>query len=175
MKEAIMFRSISNRIDWFITKQGDVTSLLIIPLLVVVLYEVLMRYGFNSPTIWGFEMTTFLYGIHYMFGISYTEVKNGHVRVDIFTSLASKKTQAIVNALTTLFFFMPVMVCMTIWSTKFAWYSIDTLERNSTSWAPPIYPYKMIMALCFFFLLLEGISRLIKDLQIVFGKEEEVS
>jgi len=168
-----MFTKISRGIDWFITKQGDVTSMLIIPLLCVVLYEVLMRYGFNAPTTWGFEMTTFLYGMHYMFGYSYTDVKNGHVRVDIFTALTSKKTQAIISAFTTLIFFMPVMICMTIWTSKFAWYSIDTLERNSTSWGPPIYPYKVVMAVCFLFLLVQGISNLIKDLQIVFNNEEE--
>ncbi|WP_419174106.1 TRAP transporter small permease subunit [Desulfosediminicola sp.] len=168
-----MFSKISRGIDTFSTKQGELTSMLIIPLLVVVLYEVLMRYGFNTPTSWGFEVTAFLYGMHYMFGISYTDVKNGHVRVDIFTSLAPKKVQAAISALTTLVLFLPVMTCMTIWSGKFAWYSIEGLERNSTSWAPVIYPYKIVMALCFLFLLLQGISNLIKDLQVFFDKSEE--
>jgi TRAP-type mannitol/chloroaromatic compound transport system permease small subunit len=167
-----MFAKISRGIDWFSTKQGDWTSLLIIPLLGVVLYEVMMRYGFNSPTVWGFEMTGFLYGMHYMFGYSYTDVKDGHVRVDIFTSMASKKTQAIIGALTTLVLFLPVMICMTIATAKYAWYSVETLEKGSTSWAPPIYPFKVIMAVCFFFLLLQGISNLIKYLLIVFEKEE---
>ena len=131
-----------------------------------------MRYGFNSPTVWGFEMTAFLYGMHFMFGLSYTDVKDGHVRVDIFTSLTSKRTQAILGALTTLILFLPVMICMTIWSAKFAWYSVDTLEKNSTSWGPAIDPFKVVMAVCFFFLLMQGISNLIKHLQVIFGKEE---
>ena len=168
-----MLSKISRAIDTFTTRQGDVTSMLIIPLLLVVLYEVLMRYGFNAPTTWGFEMTTFLYGMHYMFGISYTDVKNGHVRVDIFTALASKKAQAVISALTTLVLFMPVMICMTIWSSKFAFYSVEVLERNSTSWAPAIWPYKIVMAVCFLFLLVQGFSNLLKDLQIIFGKEEQ--
>ena len=167
-----MLSKIAKGIDTFSTKQGEFTSMLIIPLLGVVLYEVLMRYGFNSPTIWGFEMTGFLYGMHYMFGVSYTDVRGGHVRVDIFTALAPKKVQAAIGALTTLVFFMPVMICMTVASGKYAWTSMQALERNSTSWQPPIYPIKMVMALCFFFLLLQGFSNLIKDLQILFSKEE---
>jgi TRAP-type mannitol/chloroaromatic compound transport system permease small subunit len=111
--------------------------------------------------------------MHYMFGVSYTDVKNGHVRVDIFTSLASKKVQAVFGALTTLVLFLPVMICMTIWSSKFAMYSVQGLERNSTSWAPQIWPYKIIMAVCFGFLLLQGISNLLKDLQTIFSKEEQ--
>ena len=168
-----MLAKIANGIDTFSTKQGEYTSMLIIPLLGVVIYEVLMRYGFNAPTIWGFEMTGFLYGMHYMFGISYTDVRKGHVRVDIFTSLASRKVQAIISALTTLVFFLPVMVCMTIWSSKYALTSVQALEKNSTSWAPAIWPIKIVMAVCFLFLLLQGIANLIHDLQVIFDKEEQ--
>lgn len=167
-----MFSKISKSIDTFSTKQGEWTSMLILPLLVVVIYEVLMRYAFNAPTSWGFEATTFLYGIHFMFGITYTDVRKGHVQVDIFSSLAPRRVQAILGALTTLFFFIPVMVGMTIWSTFFAYSSVIGQEHNPTSWAPPIYPLKVLMAICFFILLLQGISNFIKDLQVVFNKEE---
>lgn len=167
-----MFSKISKGIDAFTTKQGEITSMLIFPLLFVVLYEVFMRYGFNSPTIWGFEATAFLYGLHYMFGLSYTDVTKGHVQVDIFTSFAPVKVRAALGALTTIIFFLPVMVCMTIWSGKFAYTSFLGRELNSTSWAPPIYPFKILMAVCFLFLLLQGISNLIQDLQTLFGKEE---
>jgi TRAP-type mannitol/chloroaromatic compound transport system permease small subunit len=168
-----MFSKIANGIDTFSRKQGDLTSMLIFPLLGVVIYEVIMRYGFNAPTTWGFEVTAFLYGMHYMLGISYTDVKKGHVQVDIFTSLAPQKVRAAIAALTTLIFFLPVMVCMTWASISFAWTSIEGLERNSTSWAPPIYPFKVIMALCFFFLLLQGISNLIHDLQTLFKNDKK--
>ena len=79
------------------------------------------------------------------------------------------------RAVATVVLFMPVMICMTYASTTFAITSVQELERNSTSWAPPIYPYKIIMALCFGFLLLQGVSNLIKDLQIIFGSSEEQS
>jgi TRAP-type mannitol/chloroaromatic compound transport system permease small subunit len=167
-----MFSKLSKSIDTFTTKQGEYTSMLILPLLGVVIYEVIMRYGFNAPTTWGFEATTFLYGMHYMFGISYTDVKKGHVQVDIFSSLAPKKVQAALGALTTLVLFLPVMICMTVSASKFAISSVEGLERNSTSWAPIIYPFKIIMALCFAMLLLQGISNLIKDLQVLFNNDK---
>lgn len=168
-----MFSKLAKGIDTFSTKQGEITSMLIIPLLGVVIYEVIMRYGFNAPTTWGFEATTFIYGMHYMFGISYTDVKKGHVQVDIFTSLAPKKIQAAFGALTTIVLFLPVMICMTIAAGKFAWTSVIELEHNSTSWAPPIYPIKVIMALCFLFVLLQGISNLIHDLKTLFSNDSQ--
>ena len=167
-----MFSKIAHGIDTFTQKQGEYTSMLIFPLLGVVIYEVIMRYGFNAPTTWGFEATAFLYGMHFMFGISYTDVKKGHVQVDIFSSLAPKKIQAALGALTTLVLFLPVMICMTVSASKFAISSVEGLERNSTSWAPIIYPFKIIMALCFAMLLLQGISNLIKDLQVLFNNDK---
>ena len=159
-----MLESVSESLERITRKEGEITSLLIYPLLAIVVYEVFMRYVFNAPTSWGFEATTFLYGLHYMFGLAYTDVYDGHVRVDIFTALTSGKIQAIIKVITNLAFFMPVMTFMTLWSFKFAYVSTRGLEVNSTSWAPPIWPLKILMAICFLFLLLQGIANLIKDI-----------
>lgn len=145
--------------------------MLIYPLLIVVVYEVIMRYAFNAPTAWGFEATTFLYGLHFMFGLTYTDLYDGHVKVDIFTSHFREKTQAILKIITNLVFFMPVMSCLTIWSAIFAYKSTLGLERNPTSWAPPIWPLKILMAVCFFFLLLQGIANLLKDINRLKGNK----
>lgn len=166
-----MINNITKYIDTFNTRQGEVTSMLVIPLLGVVIYEVFMRYVFNAPTVWGFEVTAFLYGMHYMFGMSYTDVMDGHVKVDIFSSRMPPRAQAILGIVTTCIFFLPVIACMTIFSFQFAFTSIDGWERNSTSWAPLIWPYKTVMAITFFFLLLQGISNLLKFISALSGKK----
>ena len=165
-----MLDTFSNTLETITKKEGEWASFLIYPLLFIVIYEVFMRYAFNAPTIWGFEATTFLYGLHYMFGIAYTEVHDGHVKVDIFTALFSSKKQTIMKILTNVVFFMPVMIPMTIWAFKFAYTSTIELEVNSTSWAPPIWPLKILMAMCFLFLLLQGIANLINDINALSKK-----
>ena len=102
-----MLDNITKAIDTFNTKQGELTSLLVLPLLIVVIYEVIMRYAFNAPTVWGFEATIFLYGMHFMFGYSYTEVLEGNVKVDIFTSRLPEKTRAMLNIITHCVFSCP--------------------------------------------------------------------
>jgi len=159
-----MLEPVSNFLESMIKKEGEICSLLIYPLLIVVVYEVFMRYAFNAPTTWGFEATTFLYGLHYMFGLAYTDAYDGHVKVDIFTTLASEKIQVFLKILTNLCFFMPVFCCMVVWSVTYAYTSTSGMEVNPTSWAPPIWPLKILMALCFIFLLIQGISNLIKDI-----------
>jgi TRAP-type mannitol/chloroaromatic compound transport system permease small subunit len=169
-----MLAKIVDTIDAFNIKQGEVSSLLAIPLLLVVVYEVVMRYVFNAPTTWGFEATTFLYGVHYMLGLAYCDVHGGHVRVDIFTARLPQRPQSIIGILTNLVFFMPVMVLMTIATWKYALTSIAELELNPTSWAPPIYPIKTLMAIAFSFLLIQGFSNLIHNIRVLQGKAEGV-
>ena len=165
-----MLDTIAKRLEAVTRKEGDLAALLVYPLLFIVVYEVFMRYVFNSPTTWGFEATTFLYGIHFMFGVAYTDVHKGHVRVDVFTAMASPRTQTILAIVTNVIFFMPVITCMVIWSIKFALVSMAGLEVNSTSWAPPIWPFKIIMAMTFIFLLLQGVSNLLKHIRAL-GEE----
>ena len=157
-----MLEKISTAIDGFSRKEGEWSSLLILPLTIVVVYEVIMRYVFDAPTVWGFEATTFLYGVHFMLGLAYSDVEDGHVKVDIFTSRMKAKPQAALVILANLIFFLPVFTCMTIWAWKYAITSTRLMERNSTSWAPSIWPIKLIMAVAFTFLLLQGISTVVK-------------
>jgi TRAP-type mannitol/chloroaromatic compound transport system permease small subunit len=160
---------VPNGISTFNRKGGEIAALLIIPLTVVVIYEVIMRYVFDAPTIWGFELTTFVYGVHYMLGLAYTQAYGGHVKVDVVTTRFPSKKQAAINIFTSLVIFMPVMTALTIWSFKYAIASTAELERNSTSWAPPIYPFKLIMAISFLFLLLQGISDLLQNIKALKG------
>ncbi len=150
---------------------GFWTAMLIFPMVLVVLYEVFMRYVFNKPTSWGFEATTFLYGIHYMLGFGYTLLYNGHVKVDVFVNLLSRRTQSVISLITYVVFFLPVYALLSWGSIKFAWTSIQGLEKSWTSWAPPIYPFKVLMALGFIMLLIQGLSSIIKEFQKFRGAE----
>jgi len=165
-----MLNAMTKGIDFLIEKQGQFTSFLIVPLLFIVLYEVLMRYAFNAPTVWGFEATAFVYGMHYMLGLSFMENAQGHVKVDIITARLPKKAQAAVYLLGYLIIFLPVFALMTWGAIKFAHTATITNELNSTSWAPRIWPYKIMMALSFFFLVVQGVSTTLKYLKILTEK-----
>ena len=165
-----MLNTIIKGIDFLVEKQGQLTSFLIVPLLFIVLYEVLMRYAFNAPTVWGFEATAFFYGMHYMLGLSYMEHAQGHVRVDIVTSRLPAKVQAVIMIAGYLLIFMPVYGLMTWGAIKFAHTATITNELNSTSWAPRIWPYKIVMAFSFLLLVVQGLSTVLKSLKTLTAK-----
>ncbi|MDP3480267.1 MAG: TRAP transporter small permease subunit [Desulfoprunum sp.] len=156
-------QNITRAIDALNEKTGLYSSYLVLPLVGAVIYEVFMRYAFNAPTSWGFEMTTFFYGMHYMLGLGDAHRTDTHVCIDIFEARMQPRNRTILRIITNLVMFVPVMGCMAIWSVKYAITSWSMLEHASSSWAPAIYPYKTVMAVGFVLFFLAGVSKLLKD------------
>ena len=146
-------------------KIGFLSSFLILPLVGVVSFEVMMRYGFDAPTTWAFEMTTFLYGMHYMLTLGYAHKYDAHVSIDVFEARLPNKPRTILRIITNLVIFMPTIGMLSVWSVVYAATSWHLWERASSSWAPAIYPYKTIMAIGFILLLLQGIAKLLQDIR----------
>lgn len=73
--------------------------LLFIPAFSIV-YEIIMRGLFNSPTEWVVEISTYCVTIAGFFGMAVTFVSNKHIRVDILLSHLSKRTNEILNVIT---------------------------------------------------------------------------
>ncbi|RME39919.1 MAG: TRAP transporter small permease subunit [Deltaproteobacteria bacterium] len=142
---------------------GRLTGYLALPLIAVVVYEVFMRYVFNAPTSWGFEATTFIYGMHFILGLGYTYKHNGHVAIDIFESRLPTKPRTILRIIVGLVLFLPTIGLFAIYSTIYAIDSWRIWEHASTSWSPPVYPFKTIMAIGFILLFLQGVAKLIED------------
>lgn len=163
-------RSLTKLIDKIVRKQAEISSLLMVVMVVLMCFEVVSRYVFNAPTIWGLELTTFIFGVHFVMGFGYTEYFDGHVRVDIFSGKFSQKTQDILYIVLTSCITLPLVVLLSIWAWDNAITSTKILEDLSSAWAPPIWPVKLLMALGFSILFLQVFSNLIKRF-LVFGKK----
>ena len=57
----------------------------------VMLYEVVMRYFFNAPTVWGMELAVLLFGPYFLFGGPYLLHLKGHVALDLVRQRLSKR------------------------------------------------------------------------------------
>lgn len=142
---------------------GRYNSYLILPLIGVISYEVLMRYGFNAPTVWAFEMTVFIYGVHFMLALGHCHKYDGHVAIDVFEARLPQRPRTILRIIANLVIFMPTIGLLSIWSIIYANTAWGMGERASSSWGPIIYPYKALMALGFVLFFLQGVSKLIND------------
>ena len=81
--KALLLNFIS-KIDTFTEYTGKCISSLVIILVLLVGYDVSMRYLFNSGSIAIQELDWHLFSIIFLLGSAYTLKHNEHVRLDIF-------------------------------------------------------------------------------------------
>jgi len=150
---------------------GRVAGFLIIFTVLVMVYEVVARYGFKAPSIWGFELTIFLCGTAMIIGGAYTLRYAGHVNVDILHSRFSLRGRAILDMVTaTLFFAFVGMLAWKGW--EFGWGSVQNFEHTDSLWEPPVYPFKMMLPIAAWLIVLQGLAKFIRDLTMaITGRE----
>jgi TRAP-type mannitol/chloroaromatic compound transport system permease small subunit len=149
----------------------------------VISFEIVMRYVFNRPTNWGHETMVLLLAILYVMLGGYCHYHRAHVRVDVFWSSRSPRTRALLDLVTSVFFFI-YAAAFTYTSWNFYWSSQTMLgggtlvgielpgELSFTDWGPPLYGVKFMMPLGGLLLLLQGIDWFIRDLHMVLTGRE---
>jgi TRAP-type mannitol/chloroaromatic compound transport system permease small subunit len=146
---------------------GRLFAWMIVPLVAGTTYEVIVRYAFNAPTIWAYDLSYMLYGSHFMLGAAYTLLKGGHIRTDIFYQNWSTRTRGWVDSLLYLFLFFPGILFFFWMGGQEALHSLSIGERSDASpWRPVLYPLKLVLPVSAFLLLLQGVSEFIKSLHM---------
>lgn len=139
----------------------------VFPIVGIVLYEVIARFVFNKPTIWAYETTTFVFGAYGVLAGGYLLFHNRHVRVDVIWSLFSAKGKALADVITSILS-LTFIVCLLWYAIPYAWHSFEIQETVPFSvFAPILWPIKTCLVLGTFFLLLQLIAKLIRDIHMV--------
>ena len=150
-------------IDKISTFVGQAFSWLIVSLTLMICWEVFSRYALDHPHAWAFDVMIQQYGTLFMMAGAYTLAKNGHVRGDVLYSFFEPRTQATIDLVLFILFFIPGVFALTYAGYFYAAESWSMLERsNITADGPPIYPFKTMMPLAGAFLLLQGCIEIIR-------------
>jgi TRAP-type mannitol/chloroaromatic compound transport system permease small subunit len=144
---------------WF----GKAFAWLILLMAIGVGWEVLVRYGFNAPTSWSFDVSYIMYGTLFMMGGAYTLSRGGHVRGDFVYRLWKPRTQARVELVLYFLFFFPGVIALIISGGKYAARSWRYLEVSVNSPAGiPIFQFKTVMVLAGVLLLIQGVAQVFR-------------
>ncbi len=150
---------------------GRVLSFLLLVLCFLMVYEVMVRYVFNNPTIWAHEVGLFMYGGIGILGGGYVLFRGHHVRLDFFYARLSPRNKAILDLVTVPFFLFALGVLL--WqSGVMAYQSVIIAETTGSTWRPPYYPVKIAVPVATFLLLLQGLAKFIRDLFFVLRREQ---
>ena len=132
-------RQTLNTLDAFTQRVGHMVAWLLILLVLMQGLVVLLRYGFSWGSIALQESVTYLHAICFMLGAAFTLQVDRHVRVDVLYRSMSLKQQALVNAVGSVLFLMPVCLFM-LWTSYDYVVQAWAITRNKKNFQS-LYPY----------------------------------
>ena len=150
-------------VDKLSTWIGQAFSWLVVALTIIISWEVFSRYFLDHPHSWVFDAMIMMYGAMFMMAGAYTLSKNGHVRGDVLYSFFTPRTQAGVDLILYIVFFIPGVVALVWAGYIYAGESWAIREHSSiTADGPPLYHFKTIIPLAGAMLLLQGFVEIIR-------------
>jgi TRAP-type mannitol/chloroaromatic compound transport system permease small subunit len=150
-------------VDRLSTFVGHAFSFFIVALTLHVTWEVFRRYVLDSPRAWAFDVMIYFYGALFMMAGAYTLAKNGHVRGDILYGFFRPRTQATIDLILYIVFFLPGVFALTYAGYFYAEESWRINEHSTITYeGPPLYPFKTVIPLAGAILLLQGVVEIIR-------------
>ena len=151
---------------------GRIFVWLIIPLTLVVVYEVFSRRILDAPHVWSTEVTNYIYGPHFMLVAAYTLLHKAHVSIDLIYNRFSPRTRGVLDIITYLIFFFPfcgIVLYQGIIYAGTSWSIGETSESAALRVVPLI---KTVIPVTFALLLNQGLANFIRSIMLVArGKE----
>jgi TRAP-type mannitol/chloroaromatic compound transport system permease small subunit len=136
---------------------------LILPMTFSLVYEVVLRYVFQSPTIWAYDTTYMMAGALFMLSSAYALRNGSHVRADFLLTTLRPRWQALIDVVLYAVVYFPAIGLFFSASLTFtmqSWQQQETFPQSP--WMPIIYPLKTVMPVTLALLLLQGVAELLK-------------
>ena len=152
-------------IDGVSTWVGKLFAWLMIVLMGVVCVEVFKRYVLNAPTAWIFDAENMLYGTCFMRCGAYTLAQNAHVRGEFLYSSMRPRTQAGLDLVLYIVFFIPGIAALIYSGWIFAVESWQINEHSTvTAEGPPVWQFKFMIPLAGALVMLQGFAEIVRSL-----------
>jgi len=149
-------------VDGFSTWFGKITAWAVVALTFLITAEVFSRYVLNKPHSWVLDVQIMLYGLLFMCAGAYTLAKGGHVRGDVLYGFFRPRTQASIDLLLYIVFFLPGVVALTWAGWTYANESLAMREQTFNADPIPVYPFKFVIPVAGAVLLLQGLVEIVR-------------
>jgi TRAP-type mannitol/chloroaromatic compound transport system permease small subunit len=148
--------------DQISTWVGKAFAWLIVVLMLLVCAEVFKRYALNAPTAWIFDANNMLYGTLFMMGGAYTLAHDGHVRGDFFYGSLKPRTQASLDLVLYVLFFLPGIAALTWAGWTYFQDSLAIHEQTFNADPIPLYPFKFVIPVAGAIVLMQGLAEMLR-------------
>ncbi len=149
-------------VDRASTFAGHLFAWAIVGLTCLISWEVFSRYVLNDPHAWVQDAQIMLYGALFMMAGAYTLAHAGHVRGDVLYGFFAPRTQAAIDLVLYLVFFLPGVFALTYAGWTYAHESLAIREQTFSPEPLPLYPFKFVIPVAGFILLLQGLIEILR-------------
>lgn len=163
-------RGLVRAVDGISRLFGTIAAALVIVLVVLMLYDVVLRYVFNAPTIWGNDLNTWLMGASFVLSIAYAMATDSHVRVDLLYDRRTRPRIRIFDLVGLVAIILPTVGWITLGLFDHFVTAYQSGERSgSGGWNPIVWPFKLILLVGFAIFTLQIIAEIIKRAASLMG------
>lgn len=162
----------------YIVKVIGRTVPLLLPLLAgIVAFEVFARYVLNSPTIWVYDTSLFLFGYISALGGAYAQQRKAHINVDIIYLKVPKYIRCIFNIIT-IALAVGFLILLAKMSFEKFQESLKYTYRTPSEWAPEVYHFWLMMTVAAVIFIAEYSAEFIENIfylvtrRALFSKDE---
>ena len=150
-----------NYYDKIVKYSGYLASALFISIGFIVSYEVIMRYLFNSPTIWVNEVSRFLQIWATYLALTYSFHKKDFIRITVIYDRLNETGKKILDFIS--FIFIIIFSCFVVYyGWLIAYDSLKVGRTSSTILDVPSFLTELAIPLCFAFLVIRVILEAIR-------------
>jgi|TARA_B100000945_G_C20324168_1_gene569160 TRAP-type C4-dicarboxylate transport system permease small subunit len=150
-----------NYYDKIVKYSGYLASALFIAIGFIVSYEVIMRYLFNSPTIWVNEVSRFLQIWATYLALTYSFHKQDFIRITVIYDRLNETGKKILDFIS--FIFIIIFSCFVVYyGWLIAYDSLKVGRTSSTILDVPSFLTELAIPLCFAFLVIRVILEAIR-------------
>jgi TRAP-type mannitol/chloroaromatic compound transport system permease small subunit len=164
-----MIARLLSGIGWLSRILGGVTMAMTAILIVVMSYEMVVRRGFDAPTLWAFDVSYMLSGVIFVAAVPFALLRNEHVRIDFLSTRLPLRVQHAANLFFYAALFLPAIFILARVAVGEAWTAFVTGQTERVSpWAPLIWPYYSALAVGLVALVLQVLAEMVRHaMQIV--------
>lgn len=166
---------LSRLIDRMNTRIGKIVAWAIFLAVLISTVNAIIRKVFNTSSNMWLEAQWVLFGAVFLICASWTLLSNEHIRIDVVSSLLSKRTRNWIDVIGHALFLMPMTLVMMYYSWPFALRSFWQNEQSTNAGGLPVWPAKFLVPIGFTLLFIQAISELIKRSAIMQGKLADMS
>jgi len=116
---------------------------------VLIGYDVMMRYFFNSPTSWAIEIAQYLMLVAFFSPLAYVQQKNEHIKVELFIHYLPPLVRKILSNVVIPAFILVVNSVLLIQVGKLSWKHMTRGTVSATILKVPLFPLSMILVIAF--------------------------